>query len=78
MNDICNVSQLLVTVLYTDATSVLVNGISLNFIIETVNSELQLLYTWLKSNKLTLNTTTSYDAVFHRARLKLPNNSIKK
>ena len=77
MNVICNVSQLLFTVLYADDTCVLVNGKSLNLIIETVNSELQLLSTWLKSNKLSLNTTKSYYAVFHRARMKLPNNSIK-
>ena len=77
MNDICNGSQLLFTVLYADDTSVLVNGKSLNLIIETVNSELQLLSTWLKSNKLPLNTTKSYYAVFHRARIKLPNSSIK-
>ena len=77
MNDICNVSRLLFTVLYADDTSVLVNGKSLNRIIETVNSELQLLYTWLKSNKLSFNTTKSYYAVFHRVRIKLPNSSIK-
>ena len=77
MNDICNVSRLLFTVLYADDTSVLVNGKSLNLIIETVISELQLLSTWLKSNKLSLNTTKSYYAVFHRARIKLPNSSIK-
>ena len=77
MNDICNVSQLLFTVLYADDTCVLVNGKSLNLIIETVNSELQLLTTWLESKKLSLNTTKSYYAVFHRARMKLPNNSIK-
>ena len=67
MNDICNVSRLLFTILYADDTSVLVNGKSLNLIIEIVNSELQLLSTSLKSNKLSLNTTKSYDVVFHRA-----------
>ena len=77
MNDICNVSQLRFTVLYADDTCVLVNGKSVNVIIETVNSDLQLLSTWLKSIKLSLNTTKSYYAVFHRARMKLPNNSIK-
>ena len=77
MNDICIVSQLLFTVLYADDTSVLVNGKSLNIIIETVNFELQLLSTWFKSNKLSLNTTKLYYAVFHRAIIKLPNNSIK-
>ena len=77
MNDICNVSRLLFTILYADDTSVLLNGKSLNLIIEIVNSELQLLSTWLKSNKLSLNTTKSYYVVFHRARMKVPINSIK-
>ena len=77
MNDICNVSQLLFTVLYANDTSVVVNGKSLNLIIETVNSEFQLLSTWLKSNKLSLNTIKSYYAVFHRAIMKLPNNSMQ-
>ena len=77
MNDICNVSRLLFTILYADDTSVLVNAKSLNLIIEIVNSEIQLLSTWLKSNKLSLNTTNSYYVVFHRARIILPINSIK-
>ena len=77
MNDICDVFQLFFTLLYADDTSVLVNGKSLSLIIETINSELQLLTIWLKSNKLSLNTTKSYYAGFHRARSKLPNNSIK-
>ena len=62
MNDICNVSGLLITILYADDTSVLVNGKSLNLII---------------ANKLSLNSTTSYYVVFHRARIKLSINSIK-
>ena len=40
MNDIGNISQLLFTVLYSDDTSVLVNGKSLNLIIETVNTDI--------------------------------------
>ena len=77
MNDLCNVSKLLFTVLYADDTCVVLNGKSLNLIVETVNAELQLLSTWLKSNKLSLNTTKTYYAGFHRAKMKLPMNSIK-
>ena len=77
MNDLCNVSKLLFTVLYADDTCVVLNGKSLNLIVETVNAELQLLSTWLKSNKLSLNTTKTYYAVFHRAKMKLPMNSIQ-
>ena len=74
----CNVSKLLLfTVLYADDTCVVLNGKSLNLIVEIVNAELQLLSTWLKSNKLSLNTTKTYYAVFHRAKMKLPMNSIK-
>ena len=63
--------------MYADDTSVLVNGKSLNLIIEIVNSELQLLSTWLKSNKLSLHITKSYYDLFHRTRMKLAINSIK-
>ena len=77
MNDLCNVSKLLFTVLYTDDTCVVLTGKSLNLIDETVNAELQLLSTWLKSKKLSLNTAKTYYAVFHRAKMKLPMNSIK-
>ena len=77
MNDLCNVSKLLFTVLYADDTCVVLNGKSLNLIVETVNAELQLLSTWLKSNNLLLNTTKTYYAVFHRAKMKLPLKSIK-
>ena len=58
-------------------TCVVLNGKSLHLIVETVNAELQVLSTWLKSNKLSLNTTKTYYAVFHRAKMKLPMNSIK-
>ena len=77
MNDLCNVSKLLFPVLHADYTCVVLNGKSLNLIVQTVNSELQLLSTWLKYNKLSLNTTKTYYAVFHRAKMKLPMNSIK-
>ena len=73
----CNVSKLLFTVLYADDKCVVLNGKSLNLIVETANAELQLLSTWLKSNKLSLNTTKTNYAVFHRAKMKLPMNSVK-
>ena len=77
MNDLCNVSKLIFTVSYADDTCVVLNGKSLNLIVETVNAELQLLSTWFKSNKLSLNTTKTYYAAFHRAKTKLSMNSIK-
>ena len=55
MNDICNVSQLLYTIMYADDTSVIMSGNDLENQIQSVNSELCLLNTWLKANKLSLN-----------------------
>ena len=56
MNDICNISKFLYTILYADDTCVLLNGKDLNNLIQSMNTELDLLSTWLKSNKLSLNT----------------------
>ena len=41
-------------------------------IITTLNHELHTLSTWLKANKLSLNTDKTYYMIFHRARIKLP------
>ena len=41
-------------------------------IITILNHELHMLSTWLKANKLPLNTDKTYYMIFHRARIKLP------
>ena len=71
MSDICNVSELLFTVLYADDTSVVIHGKEMLSIITTLNHELHMLSTWLKANKLSLNTDKTYYMIFHRARIKL-------
>ena len=55
MNDICNVSELLYTIMYAEDTSVIMSGNDLESLNQSVNSELCLLNTWLKGNKLSLN-----------------------
>ena len=40
-----------------------------------INSELNLLSTWFKSNKLSLNTGKTFHMVFHRVRLNSNNNN---
>ena len=75
MNDICNVSKFLYTILYADDTCVLLNGKDLNNLIQSMNTELDLLSTWLKSNKLSLNTHKTFFQLFPRARIKT-NNSV--
>ena len=78
MDDICNVSELLYTIMYADDTSVIMSGNDLENLIQSVNSELCLLNTWLKANKLSLNVNKTYYLIFHRARIKVDNdNSIR-
>ena len=73
MNDICNVSELVYTIIYADDTSVIMSGNDLESLIQSVNSEL-----WLKANKLSLNVNKTYYLIFHRARIKVNNyNSIR-
>ena len=74
VNDICNVSELLFTVLYADDTSIVIHGKDMASIITTLNQELYKLSTWLKANKLSLNTDKTYYIIFHRARIKLKDN----
>ena len=73
MNDICYVSKFLYTILYADDTCVLLNGKDLNNLIQSMNTELDLLSTWLKSNKLSLNTHITFFQLFLRARMKTSN-----
>ena len=75
MNDICNVSEVLYTIMYADDTSVIMSGNYLKSLIQSVNSELCLLNTWLKANKLALNVNKTYYLVFHRARIKIDNDT---
>ena len=78
MNDICNVSELLYTIMYADDTSVIMSGNDLESLIQSVNSKLCLLNTWLKANKSSLNVNKTYYLIFHRARIKVNNdNSIR-
>ena len=60
MNDICNVSDLVQTILYADDTSVLVNGKNLAKLFKILNDE------------LSLNVDKTYYIIFHRARIKYP------
>ena len=64
----------LYTILYADDTCVLLNVKDLNNHIQSMNTGLDLLSTWLKSNKL-FNTHKTFFQVFHRARMKT-NNSV--
>ena len=62
------------TILYADDTRILLRGTDRSKLIKLINLELNLLSTWFKSNKLSLNTGKTFYMVCHRARLK-PNNN---
>ena len=68
INDIYNVSEFLFTIVYADDTCVLLNGKHLDDLIIQINRELELLFTWLQANKLSLNQclldTQSLECVF--------------
>ena len=50
----------LFTIMYADDTSVQLSGDDLDSLIRSLNVELQLLSTWLKANKLSLNTQKTW------------------
>ena len=75
MNVICNVSELLYTIMYADDTSVIMSGNDLKSLIQSVNSELCLLNTWLKANKSSLNVNKTYYLVFYRSRINIVNDT---
>ena len=70
MNDICNASELLFSILYADDTSVQISGNDITYLVSSMNAELELLSKWFKANKLSLNAQKTFYLVFHRARIK--------
>ena len=75
MNDICNVSDIFFTIMYADDTSLLVNGNDLHSLIALLNNALKDVCTWIKSNKLSLNTNKTFYIIFHRSRIKCDTDS---
>ena len=64
INDLPNVSSFVTSILYADGTNIFWLGNSLEDISSRLNSELELIYSWLQSNKLSLNTSkASYMAM---------------
>ena len=52
------------------AYTTLLSGDDLNDLICLINKEIGLLFIWLKSNKLSLNTRNTFYFLFHRTRIK--------
>ena len=59
-----------VSILYADDTSVQISGNDITYLVISMNAELQLLSRWFKANTLSLTAQNTFYLVFHRARIK--------
>jgi len=64
INDIVNVSKILLPILYADDTNLFLNGKSISQLIKTLNNELINLVKWLNANKLSLNVDKTHYMIF--------------
>ena len=64
VNDICNVSNRLNLILYTDDTSVFMSNTDIEVLQQIFTSELQKLAHWLEVNKLVLNINKTNYVIF--------------
>ena len=55
VNDVVNVSDVLLLILYADDTNAFLSGNDIDALIDTMNEELKKLVVWLQVNKLKLN-----------------------
>ena len=58
--------DLLFSILFSDDTSVFIEGTAYSSIIKDMNRELEMIDKWLKSNKLTINILKTHYMMFHR------------
>ena len=70
MNDFLKSSKLLLSILFADDTTVLLEGKEYKGLILSLNNELYKVSTWLDANKLSINTKKIHVMVFHRSRSK--------
>ena len=70
INDFSKASDLLFSILFADDTSVFMEGTAYSSIIKDMNTELEKVDKWLKSNKLSVNIKEAHYMMFHRTRIK--------
>ena len=64
VNDICNISDILFPILFADDTNVFVSGRDINHMMNTMNIELKKIWSWLNTNKLSLNINKTHYVIF--------------
>ena len=70
MNYFSRSSELLLSILFADDTSVFIEGPSYQDISNILNKALENISIWLEANKLTINVNKTHYIMFHRTRVK--------
>ena len=70
VNDFFRALDILFSILFADDTTVLIEGLDYQKLIETLNEKLCKVDKWLQANKLTLNIRKTHYMLFHRVQLK--------
>ena len=73
INDLPNVSQLLLPLLFADDTNVFLSGKDVKDLIDTMNDELDKVVIWLQVNKLSLNIKKTHYIIFRSRRKTVKN-----
>ena len=55
VDNLCNASNILEFILFADDTNIFYSHQNLNILMSTVNTEIEKLFTWLQSNRLSIN-----------------------
>ena len=74
INDIINVSNILIPIIFADDTNIFTTGKSINDVIEAMNEELKKVVIWLNANKLSLNVRKTHYMIFHGKNRKIETN----
>jgi hypothetical protein len=64
INDIVNISNALLPIIFADDTNIFITGKSIREISELMNNELSKIVTWLNANRLSLNVSKTHFTVF--------------
>ena len=65
INDLAYVSPSFLALLFADDTNLFISGVDINLLISKINGELEVIYTWLNANKLSLNIGKTNFMVFY-------------
>ena len=77
INDLCNISRVLKSILFADDINLFYSNENLDVLFEVLNKELQTLTTWFSVNRLSLNVKKTKDILFSNKNVKKFKGQIK-